>query len=118
MKTKQQWYAEQSPASINKYKNQKSMLKIEFGAMSSKYSIECSDKLVGYAVILMQFANSPGMVAIYSPEECKNDSWMNFEGKTEELIQPLYSEHGGFESFLKAHIEQIKECRKTIKQIV
>jgi len=118
MKSKQDWYNEQSPAKLNKYKEDKKMIIIEFGIMSNKHSLTCKNKLVGYVAILLHYHNNPGMVVIYSPEDLKQDAWTNFDGKTEERIEKLYKELGGYENFLKANIPEIKECFKTIKRIV
>ena len=105
-----------TPAKINRKKGYK--LKIEYGAGSSKYSIECEDKFVGYCAILLHYANSPGAVVIYSPEELKKDSWVSFSGKTDENIAVLFKKFGGFEPFIKGHITEMRTAYKTIKKLV
>lgn len=47
----------------------------EYGAMSSKYSIEANNKLTAYAAMIIQFNSVPQLIAIYSPKEsAENDS--------------------------------------------
>lgn len=96
----------------------KKKITIEYGAMSSKYSLVCYNKFDGYAAILSHYANHPGLVVIYSPEELKVDSWMNFSGDTHKRVDRLFQDFGGFEPYLKSNISEIRKAYKTIKKIV
>jgi len=99
-------------------KTKTKLMKIEFGVMSNKYSVKCENKYIGYIAILLQYANNPGMVAIYSPDECKQDAWTNFSGKTEEQIEILFKEFGGMVKFIEANKKEISIACKTIKKII
>ena len=93
------------------------MIKIEYGAMSSKYEVTANDKLTAYAAIVLQYGCSAGMVAIYT-DEYKSDCWLNFDGSTLEKLDNLYGGNGYFLKYLQLNAEEIKKANKTIKQLI
>ncbi len=90
----------------------------EYGAMSSKFSLHAADKLTAYATMVLHYNDSSHLVAIYSPEECKTDSWMRFDGKISDRLDEIFGAKGSFDKYLKEHISEIRECYKSIKRIV
>ena len=59
-----QVYKEQKQKKIIKTNN----MIYEYGAMSSKYSIEADNKLTAYAAMIIQFNSVPQLIAIYLPK--------------------------------------------------
>lgn len=98
--------------------SEKNEITFEFGVMSSKYSVTAKNKLTAYCAMLFHYQEKPQLVVIYSPEKYKEDSWTNFDGRTEAILNELFSEFGGYESYMKDNIQIIKKAIKTIKKIV
>ena len=91
----------------------------EYGAMSSKYSIEAENKLTAYACMVIQFANNPFLVAIYSPKESsENDSWLMRTDDCEARLDEIFGGSGEFMKYLDEHKDEIKTAMKTIKKLV
>lgn len=91
----------------------------EYGAMSSKYSIEADNKLTAYAAMIIQFHSNPFLVAIYAPEECKNDSWLMRTDDLETRLDEVFGgEKGAFMKYLNEHDEEIGKACKTIKKLI
>jgi hypothetical protein len=90
----------------------------EYGSMSSKYSCEADNKLTAYATMVLHYDRCNHMIALYSPESCKEDSWMNVTGQISERLDEIFGGTGSFEKYLKENIEDIKACYKTIKKII
>lgn len=91
---------------------------IEYGAMSSKYSIEADNKLTGYAGIIMHFRENPAIVAIYSPTECRADSWLMCFGRVEERLDEVFGGKGAFLKYLDEHKEEVRKAYESIKKLV
>ena len=91
---------------------------VEYGIMSNKWSVEADDKLTAYACIVLHLNRSANMVALYSPKEIvKNDSWF-FSNNLEKRLDEIFGGDGEFKKFVESHINQIRECSKTIKKLV
>lgn len=90
----------------------------EYGAMSSKFSLKAKNKLTAYATMCLHYANSPHLVAIYSPEESKQDSWMSFDGKCSERLDEIFGGKDSFDKYLKENRDEIRECYKSVKRLV
>jgi len=90
----------------------------EYGAMSSKFSCRANNKLTAYAVMIAHFDRSNHLIAIYSPESSKADSWMNFSGQVSERIDEVFGGEGSFDKYFETNIEDIKKCFKSIKRLV
>lgn len=91
----------------------------EYGAMSSKYSIEADNKLTAYACMVLQYASNPFLVAIYSPREsAENDSWLMRTHDCEARLDEIFGGKGEFMKYLGEHPDEIREVSKTIKQLV
>lgn len=88
----------------------------EYGAMSSKYELRATNKLTAYATMCAHYNRSAHLIVIYSPVECKEDSWMNFSGKISERLDEIFGGVGSFDKYFEENIEGIKKCHKTIKQ--
>ena len=58
------------------------------------------------------------MMVIYTPEECKEDSWTNLTGLISERLDEVFGGDGSFEKYLENNIEEIRECYKTIEKVV
>lgn len=93
-------------------------MKFEYGAMSSKYSIEADNKLTAYAGMIIHFGNAAAMIAIYSPEESqKNDSWL-FASPLEARLDEVFGGEGSFFKYLDEHQEEIKAAVDTIEKLI
>lgn len=91
----------------------------EYGAMSSRYSIEADDKLTAYAAMVYHFGSSNHLIALYEPKEIvKNDSWLNIFGQVAERLDEIFGGEGEFDNYVKEHLDEIKAAYKTIKQLV
>ena len=90
----------------------------EYGAMSSKYKLMAADKRTAYATMCLHYQSSNHLIAIYSPESSKEDSWMSFTGKVSERLDEIFGGEGSFDAYLENNIEEIRKCYKSITQIV
>ena len=89
----------------------------EFGAMSTKYSLSAKNKLTAYAAMCLKYNSNAHMMVIYSPEECKEDSWVNITGQISERLDEVFGGENAFEKYLKNNTEEIKKCYQSIKEI-
>lgn len=90
----------------------------EYGAMSSKYQLEAKNKLTAYATMCVHYQSSSHLIAIYSPVKCKEDSWLSVTGQISERLDEIFGGKDSFDKYFDEHIEEIKECYKSIKQIM
>lgn len=97
---------------------EKELIAFEYGAMSSKYSIQASNKLTAYCAIIAHYDKSNHLVLIYSPEEYKVDNWASFDGKIAERLDEVFGGEGNFDKYFEENIEDIKTAYSTIKQLV
>lgn len=91
---------------------------IEYGAMSSKYSIEADSKLTAYCAMVGHFDRSAHLIAIYSPEECRQDAWMSFTGQISDRLDEIFGGEGSFDKYFEENIEAIKSAYQSIKQLI
>lgn len=90
----------------------------EYGAMSSRYSLEAADKRTAYVAMVAHFGRSNHLVALYEPEEIvKNDSWLNPFGMVSKRLDEIFGGEGEFDKYADEHIEEVKAAMKTIKQL-
>ena len=93
----------------------------EYGAMSSKYSLEADNKLTAYATMILhfhRFGNNPMLIAIYSPKESRqNDSWLMCMNLMERLDE-IFGGAGMFNKFVEEHVDEIRATFDTIKRLV
>lgn len=89
----------------------------EYGIMSSKYKILAKNKLTAYAVMCLHFQSNSHMVAIYEPETCKEDSWMNPTGQISERLDDIFGGVDSFDKYLEDNVADIKECYATIEKV-
>lgn len=89
----------------------------EYGAMSSKYSLEAENKLTAYATMVLHFGRNAEMVAIYTPEEAKKDSWL-FAYPLEKRLDEIFGGDGAFMKYLDEHDDEIKECYESVKKVI
>lgn len=94
------------------------MTTYEYGAVSSKFSLEADNKLTAYATICLHYHNAPHLVVIYSPEESKSDSWVSLTGKIAERLDEIFGGPGSMDKYMEDHMEEIRNCYQTIKQLV
>lgn len=95
----------------------KEMKTFEYGAMSSKYSCEAENKLTAYSAMVYHYKRNAHLIAIYSPEECKEDSWINPFGKISERLDEIFGGNDAFDKYVESHLIEIKECMNSIKQL-
>lgn len=91
----------------------------EYGAMSSRYSIEAEDKRTAYVAMIVHFGRSNHLIALYEPEEIvKNDSWLNPFGQVSKRLDEIFGGEGEFDKYADGHVEEVEAALKTIKQLV
>jgi len=93
------------------------MTTFEYGVMSSKYSCEAENKLTAYVAMCLHYDRNNHMIAIYAPEECKKDSWLNPFGQVSKRLDEVFGGEGAFDKYVDSHIEEIRTCYKSIKQL-
>ena len=89
----------------------------EYGAMSSLFSVQAENKFTAYVAMVCHYDRSAHMIMLYEPKESKEDQWINFTGQISERLDEIFVEVGGFDKYTEDHIEDIRACMKTIKQI-
>lgn len=94
------------------------MITYEYGAMSSKYSLQAANKFIAYATMVYHYDRQAHLIMIYTPVECKEDVWTAFDGKISERLDEIFAPVGGFDKYVEEHIEEVRECMKTIAQVV
>lgn len=90
----------------------------EYGAMSSKYSLDASNKFTAYVCMVCHYDRNAFALVIYSPEEAKADSWTSFDGKIAARLDEIFGGDGSFDKYVDEHLEEIRACMKTIKQLI
>lgn len=90
----------------------------EYGAMSSKYSIEAENKLTAYAAMVVHYDRSAHLIVIYAPEESREDSWIDFTGKISERLDEIFGGKDSFDKYVQSHIPEIKKAFDSIKKLV
>lgn len=82
-------------------------MKVEYGIMSNKWSVEADDKLVFYATILIHISsNWYNMVILYN-DECKDDQWAFCDN-----IDKRLNENFGIDYFDVEDFKQYVELNK------
>ena len=94
------------------------MREYQYGAMSSKYKLEASNKLTAYATMVFHYNRNAHLIAIYEPIESKEDSWISFDGKISKRLDEIFGGEDSFDKYLNDNIEEIRTCYKSIKKIV
>ncbi len=94
------------------------MATYEYGVMSSKYKLEATNKLTAYCTMCLHFQQSNHLIAIYSPESSKVDSWLSLTGKVSERLDEVFGGENSFDTYLNNHIEEIRACYSTIERLV
>jgi len=92
--------------------------KFEYGAMSSKYQISASNKLTAYCAMILHYNSSAHMIALYSPEETKEDSWLNPTGQNSDRLDEVFGGDGSFDKYMKEHFDEVRTAYKSIKRLV
>jgi len=90
----------------------------EYGSMSSKFQLEANSKLTAYATMVFHYQNSAHLIAIYSPIECKEDSWLNPTGQISERLDEIFGGENAFDGYVGNNIEEIKKSMKSIKRLI
>ena len=90
----------------------------EYGAMSNKFSLVAADKRTAYATMCVHFGSSNHLVAIYSPESSKKDSWLSLDGKISERLDEIFGGKDSFEEYLENHHLEVAKCYDSITRIV
>lgn len=90
----------------------------EYGAMSSRYSLQADSKYAAYAAMVVHYNQSAHLIAIYAPEESKSDSWLTFDGKISDRLDEIFHEVGGFDKYVSENKEAVLKAHDTIKRIV
>ena len=98
--------------------NKNTLITFEYGAMSSRYSLQAGNKLTAYVAMVCHFGHNNHLIALYEPKEIvKNDSWLNPLGYVSERLDEIFGGEGSFDKYVDEHIEEIREAYSTIKQI-
>jgi len=91
----------------------------EFGIMSSRYSCVAENKLTAYVTMCYFYGDNNHMIALYEPKDIvKNDSWMDITGKVSARLDEIFGGDNAFDEYIRTHIDEIKECYKSIKNLI
>jgi len=90
----------------------------EYGTMSSKFKLMAADKRTAYATMCLHYQRNSHLIAIYSPESSKEDSWMSFNGKVSKKLDKVFGGEGFFDSYLQNNIDAIRKCYKSITRLI
>jgi hypothetical protein len=80
----------------------------EYGAMSTKFKLVAKNKLTAYATMCLHYQRNSHIMVIYTPEECKEDSWTNFTGQISERLDEVFGGEGAFDKYFENNIEEKK----------
>lgn len=87
--------------------------------MSSRYSCEAENKLTAYVAMCINYGNNNHLIALYEPKEIvKDDVWLNITGQVAERLDDIFGGPGEMDVYISEHIEEIKACYKSIKQLI
>lgn len=90
----------------------------EYGAMSSKWSIEADNKLTAYAAMVWHFGRNNHLIMLYEPKEIiENDQWFNIFGKVSKRLDEIFGSEGSFDKYFEEHKPEIESAYKTITQL-
>lgn len=89
----------------------------EYGAMSSRFSLESENKLSAYAAMCIHYNRSNHLIAIYAPEEAKEDMWLSITGQVADRLDEIFGGEGCFDKYFEENKESIVSAYKSIKQI-
>ena len=103
---------------MNDQKENTASVEYEYGAMSSKFKIVASNKLTAYVTMSMHYNSAAHLIVIYSPESSKQDSWMSLDGRISERLDEIFGGPGAFDKYVDDHIQEIKDCYKSIQRLV
>lgn len=92
-------------------------MKIEYGIMSCKWSIEAEEKLTAYAAILISQPKDAGMIVLYS-EGCENDQWAFSDNMSERIGEIFGGKFSDFDLYVKNHVEEIRKAIHSIKTVL
>jgi len=81
----------------------------EYGAMSTKFKLVAKNKLTAYATMCLHYQSNAHMMVIYTPEECKEDSWTNITGQISERLDEVFGGVGAFDKYLENNTVLIVE---------
>jgi hypothetical protein len=93
------------------------MKTFEYGAVSSKYSCQAENKLTAYCAMVIHYNCSAHLIALYT-EECKQDSWLCFDGKISARLDEIFGGPNAFDKYLEENKKLVRACHATIKQLV
>jgi hypothetical protein len=94
---------------------------IEFGIMSSKWSIEVDEVLVGIAAICIYLQSNAKLCMIYSPDDVREKYNLFSIGTDETLtdkINKWYVSMEAFNKYVEKHAEELQKAFKTLKKLV
>lgn len=103
---------------LEKSQSQNNMMIFEYGAMSSRYSVEAPNKLIAYAAMIAHFGNNAHLIVLYEPKEVVlYDRWLNPFGAISERLDEIFGGAGAFDEYVKDHEQEILDACDTIKQL-
>ena len=88
---------------------------VEFGIMSSRWSVEAPSRLVCYAAIIIYLGSGGYNTVVLYNDECKDDQWA-FSGDLDKRLKEIFGED--FFAFADKHQDEIREALKTIEELV
>ena len=94
-------------------------VRVEYGAMSSKFVIEADSKLTAYAGMCIHFGKHYNLIAIYAPEELRADSWLDPFGTMAAMkLAGLFGGEDKLEAYIEEHKAEIKDAVAGIRRLV
>ena len=91
---------------------------VEYGAMSSRYSVEAENKLTCYVAMVYHYDSQAHLIALYAPEECREDMWLTITGKISKRLDEIFGGDGAFDKYTDDHMDEIKKAFESIKRLI
>ena len=96
----------------------RNLIAFEYGAMSSRYRMYAENKLTAYAAMVLHYDRSAHLLLIYSPETSKTDQGASFDGKISKRLDEIFGGENGFDIYVEAHTEEIRDCYASIEKLI
>jgi len=95
------------------------LVNYEYGAMSSKYTLQAENKYTAYVAMVYHYNSNAHLIMLYEPKEVvKPDVWINLMGQITHRLDEIFVEVGSFDEYYDNHIPQINAAYDSIKQLV
>ena len=88
-------------------------MRYEYGAMSSRYSLEAENHLVAISAMLLHYGRSNHLVVVYQPKDVP--AWFSFDGRISARLEEIFG--GDVEDFIKNNDGAVKAAYRSIQEV-